>query len=514
MDSAIGAHSFEGMPNAPYEDLLDRLRRKYVLGTVGDLLGWDEQVNLRPGSVKQREAQLELLAELQHGAETAPELGRLIDELEGGPQSPEAACVVREARRDYDRARKLPVAFIRERASLGSRAYHAWVEARRENDFPAFQPFLERQLEFAKKEAVYLGREAAPYDHFIDAHDPGLTAEWITPLFAELQEGLVPLVRRIEASPIRPRKDFQNGFPVDRQERFLREVTTRMGFDYDRGRLDVSVHPFCSGTGSDTRMTTRFDPDQPFSALFGSIHETGHGLYEQGLPAEFAGTALGRAAGMAVHESQSRLWENQVGRGRAFWSFFAPRLRKLFPKRLRDVSDDELHLAINAVKPTLIRVEADEVTYNLHIILRFELERRLFAGELAVRDLPDAWREAAGRLLGREPASDAEGVLQDVHWSGGAFGYFPSYCLGSMLAAQLWDAAREALPGLEDDFARGDFSRLLGWLRREVHARGRRHTLPELTRLVTGAELSPQPLLRYLRERYGPIYGVGVAANA
>jgi carboxypeptidase Taq len=282
----------------------------------------------------------------------------------------------------------------------------------------------------------------------------------------------------------------------------LREVTTGIGFDYGRGRLDVSLHPFCSGTGSDVRMTTRFKEEEPLDALFSSIHETGHGLYEQGLPVEHLGTALGIHAGMAVHESQSRLWENQVARSRGFWRHFEPRFRELFPVQTATVSAEELYRTINAVAPTLIRVDADEVTYNLHIILRFELEQKLFSDELAVRDLPAAWRAAAGELLGLVPANDREGVLQDVHWSDGSFGYFPSYCLGNMLAAQLWYRALALRPTLEDDFARGDFTWLLGWLRANVHAQGRRYDALQLARRVTGEELSPKHLVRYLRERY------------
>jgi carboxypeptidase Taq len=253
-------------------------------------------------------------------------------------------------------------------------------------------------------------------------------------------------------------------------------------------------------------MTTRYQEDQPLDSLFSSIHETGHGLYEQGLPAAHLGTALGLNAGMAMHESQSRMWENQVARSRAFWRYFEPRWRELFGAPTAAVSSDELHLVVNAVEPTLIRVEADEVTYNLHIVLRFELEKKLFAGKLAVRELPAAWRAASRELLGLEPANDREGVLQDVHWSDGAFGYFPSYCLGNMIAAQLWARVREVRPALEEDFARGDFSWLLGWLRENVHTQGRRCSALELVRRVTGEELSPRHLVAYLRERYGKLY--------
>jgi carboxypeptidase Taq len=320
----------------------------------------------------------------------------------------------------------------------------------------------------------------------------------------------VPLVREIVASPAAARARAAagklRGFPVEQQRAFLHEVTEKIGFDYQRGRIDVSLHPFCSGSGSDVRMTTRFNPDQPLDALFSSIHETGHGLYEQGLPEAKLGTALGIHAGMAVHESQSRLWENQVARSRGFWKFFEPRWRALFPQQTAAISAEELYLAINAVEPTLIRVDADEVTYNLHIVLRFEVEKKLFTGELAVRDLPAAWKKLSRELVGLEPATDREGVLQDVHWSDGSFGYFPSYCLGNMIAAQLWYRALELRPDLESDFARGDFSWLLNWLRREVHAQGRRFSATELVKRVTGNELSPRALVRYLRERYGALY--------
>jgi carboxypeptidase Taq len=340
----------------------------------------------------------------------------------------------------------------------------------------------------------------------IDKHDPGMTARAIAGLFAELKRDLVPLVQAIARSPLKPRPDLLRGFPLDAQRTFLREVTARLGFDYDRGRIDVSLHPFCTGTGSDVRMTTRFKEDEPLDSLFSAIHETGHGLYEQGLSPTHLGTALGIHAGMAVHESQSRLWENQVARSRGFWTYFEPRFRTLFPAQTRGVSSEELYLAINAVAPTLIRVDADEVTYNLHIILRFELEQRLFSGDLRIADLPSAWNTAAGALLGLVPPNDREGVLQDVHWSDGSFGYFPSYCLGNMLAAQLWYRALALRPALEDDFARGDFTWLLGWLRQEVHAQGRRFDALTLARRVTGEELSPRHLVRYLRERYGRLY--------
>ena len=493
---------------AAYAELVSALKRAHVLGTVNGLLGWDEQVNLPPDSADLRAEQLALMAELYHAAASAPRSGELLALLEDrrGELSADQAVVVKIARRDYDRLTKLPPEFVREKARHSSQAFHAWAECKGKSDFAGYAPFLQKHLDLAKQEAAYLGYAGAPYDYMIDRHDPGMTAAVIERLFGELRAGLVPLMREIVSSPVKARPDVFRGFPAERQRAFLREVTERLGFNYRRGRIDVSLHPFCEGSGADVRMTTRFKEDYPLSSLFGAIHETGHGLYEQGTRLEHQGTALGQAVGMATHESQSRLWENQVARGRAFWRFFEPRFRETFPEQLRAVSPEDLYLAVNAVRPTLIRVEADEVTYNLHIVLRFELEKRLFAGTLAVADLPAAWNQLAQELLGLTPPNDREGVLQDVHWSGGMFGYFPSYCLGNMMAAQLWYRALADLPGVEEDFARGDFSRLLGWLRRHVHEQGRRHDTQELVRVITGEPLTPKHLLRYLRERYLPLY--------
>jgi len=491
-----------------YAELTTALQRAHALGTVGELLGWDEQVNLPPGAAEQRAGQSAALAEAQHAAASDARIGGWLAALEAGAAglSEDQRTVVKQARKDFDKATKLPADFVREKAVQGSRGYHAWAKARAADDFAGYAPVLAKNLEFAKREAGYLGWGGREYDYMIDKNDPGMTAAVIGRLFDELKRGLVPLVREIAASKVKPRADALQGFSVEGQRLFLREVTERLGFDYNRGRIDISLHPFCSGTGSDVRMTTRFKEHEPLDSLFSAIHETGHGMYEQGLPVAQLGTALGMHAGMAVHESQSRMWENQVARSRGFWRCFEPRLRAVFPAQTAGVSTEELYLAINAVEPTLIRVDADEVTYNLHIILRFELEKKLFTGELTVNDLPGAWRTAAQELLGLTPSADRVGVLQDVHWSDGSFGYFPSYCLGNMLAAQLWYRALTLRPALEEDFARGDFSWLLNWLRENVHTQGRRFDALELAKRVTGEPLSPQSLLRYLRERYGALY--------
>lgn len=498
------------MAVAALDELASKLRRAQVLGSVTDLLSWDEQVNLPPDSADQRSDQLAVLAETQHAAACDPRTGELLQTLAGEEKSlsSDQQTVVRWARRDYERKTKLPPAFVREQAEQGSRGYHAWAAARAASDFPSYAPILVKNLELAKQEATYLGFGDKAYDYMIDRHDPGMTAAIVEKLFSELRSELVPLVRAISQSSVKPRTDRLRGFPVEQQAAFLREVTERLGFNYKRGRLDISLHPFCGGTGADIRMTTRFDVDNPLDSLFSSIHETGHGLYEQGLARDQHHTALGQAIGMGVHESQSRLWENQVARSRGFWRFFEPKFRATFPQQLASISSEDLYLAINAVEPTLIRVDADEVTYNLHVILRFEIEQKLFAGTLAVKDLPTAWNAACEELLGLRPSSDREGVLQDVHWSGGAFGYFPSYCIGNMMAAQLWYHVLGLRPDLEEDFSRGDFSWLLNWLREAIHSQGKRYDTLELVKRVTGEALTPKYLIRYLKERYGSLYRV------
>src|SRR5688572_10894379 len=364
----LGRLQFVLMPMLPsLAELIPLLKQAHALGTVGELLGWDEQVNLPPGAAEQRAQQHAALAAAQHKAASDERIGAILAALgvsSAGLSEDERAIVV-HARRDYDRATKLPPEFVREKAAQGSRGYHAWARARAANDFASYAPVLETNLEFARREATYLGKGDAPYDYMLDKHDPGLNAAAVDRLFTELKRELVPLVRDITRSPrtaeARAGAARLRGFPVDGQRVFLREVTEKLGFDYGRGRIDVSLHPFCSGTGSDVRMTTRYNEHQPLDALFSSIHETGHGLYEQGLPVEHLGTALGIHAGMAVHESQSRLWENQVARSAAFWRRFEPRWREVFSQPMREISSEELYLAINAVEPTLIRVDADEV---------------------------------------------------------------------------------------------------------------------------------------------------------
>lgn len=495
--------------NSTYKKLVTELKRLHHLNSTLSLLGWDEQVNLPKGSAERRAQQSAVLADIVHREFTQPQIGEWLDNLESlaNGLSDQNLAVIREVRRNYDRAVKLPAEFVARKTVLDSQAYHAWADARAKINFSLFAPLLKQQVECSIEEASYLGYDRKnTYDFHIDKHDPALNTVIINDLFDKLKKDLIPLVRNILDSSIKADTSIFKGFPINLQESFLREVTTTIGFDYNRGRIDRALHPFCGGDGSDTRMTTRYDTNNPLDSLYSSIHETGHGLYEQGLPLEHLGTALGEAVGMAMHESQSRLWENQVGRSKAFWNYWKVKYRSLFSQQLAGISDNQFYLAVNEVALNPIRVNSDEVTYNLHIILRFELEKRLIAGELEVKDLPSEWNRLSIDIIGIKPKNDNEGVLQDIHWSSGSFGYFPSYCLGNMLAAQFWYAALKELPDLEKDFRMGDFSKLLHWLRTKVHRYGKQYDTLTLTKIVTGEDLSPKCLITYLKERYLPLY--------
>lgn len=490
-----------------FETLEHKLKKIHTLSSVNGLLGWDEQVNLPPQSNDQRSEQSSLIATITHNLSSEKSLGETIARIEKNSSSldPEKQTVLKEARKNFDRATKLPAEFIERKSRLDSEAYHAWAKARENSDYSVFAPYLQKQVDISKEFAGYLEWEDS-YNCLIDLHDPGMDSTTIGALFKNLQRDLAPITEQILSSPTKADTSFLKGFAINEQEAFLKEVTTALGFNYDRGRIDKSLHPFCSGNGKDIRMTTRFDEDNPLDSLFSSIHETGHGLYEQGLPLDQLHTALGQAAGMGVHESQSRLWENQVCRSQAFWKFYEPKFRERFPKQLQGINSEDLYLAINAVSRNPIRVDSDEVTYNIHIIIRFEIENALFNDSLKIDELPDYWNARYQELLGITPGNDREGVLQDIHWSGGAFGYFPSYCLGNMMAAQLWYAALDQIDGLEKQISNGEFAPLLTWLRKNIHAHGQSYPLKELCLKATGNELSPQALVRYLKERYLPLY--------
>jgi carboxypeptidase Taq len=497
-----------------YASLIARVKEYNLLGSCGSVLAWDERTYMPRQGAGLRAEQMALLARLTHTMLTAAEVGNLLGAVEGTPvvQDAEstAAVNVREIRRAYDRAVKLPKELVEELARVTTHAQQVWQQARQANDFALFRPWLERVVVLKRQEAEAVGYREAPYDALLDEYEPGATAAEITRVFAALRAELVPLIAAIASSSrTANRAILERSYPVDRQQVFGQAAAAALGFDFNAGRLDVTTHPFCSGIGpGDCRITTRYNPRHFNEAFFGILHEAGHGLYEQGLDPAHAGTPMGSAASLGIHESQSRLWENQVGRGRPFWEHFFPRARQVFLDALSGVALDDFLFAINEVRPSYIRVEADEATYNLHIVLRFELEQALMAGDLQAADVPAAWDEKFRQLFDLTPPSQAQGCLQDIHWSGGGLGYFPTYTLGNLYAAQFMEQARRDLGDLDADFRQGQFGRLKTWLNEKVHRAGQRYRPAELCRRVTGRPLDHQPLLTYLRNKYAPLYGL------
>jgi carboxypeptidase Taq len=497
-------------PDDAYAQLTAELKDIALLGTIGSVLGWDEHTYLPPRATDHRAAQATLLAGMVHDRFTSSKVGELLAAVEASGPTGDAAIVAREVRRDYDRATKLPASLVEEQTRTAVLAHAAWAEARAASDFAAFAPWLVKTLDLKRQEIAAVGYKDHPYDALLDEYEPGLTTADVRWMFDGLRGPLVDLIGRIGAAATQaPAEILDRHYPAGAQEQLARAAAAAIGFDFNAGRLDVSVHPFCADLGpGDIRLTTRYDDHYFGDAFFGVLHEAGHGMYEQGLPMTAFGSPLGQAVSHGVHESQSRLWENFVGRGRPFWAHFLPAARAAFPAALAGVSDDDWHRAINAVGPSLIRTDADETTYNLHVLLRFELEVALIAGELSVTDLPAAWDERMRQYLGLTPPDAARGVLQDVHWSHGSFGYFPTYTLGNLYAAQLFDAATANLGDVDGQFARGEFAPLLGWLREHVHRHGRRYPAAELVQRATGKAPSAEPLLRHLRSRAAEVYGV------
>jgi carboxypeptidase Taq len=494
---------------ATYARLCEKQREIKLLGGVNALLGWDQETYMPPKAAEVRSEQLALLAGLIHDRVASPEIGGLLAELEKTKLEPEPAANVRETRRFYDRETKLPKELVSELARTCSLAQEAWVKARKANDFPAFAPFLTKLLELKREAARKIDPSRDAYDVLLDEHEPGMTTAQLTQLFSGLAAELAPLVKKIVASPKKPRVEItRRKFPREKQEELGRLVARDMGFDFEAGRLDVSPHPFCSGFApSDVRITTRYKEDEMTESLFGIMHEAGHGLYEQGFRPEHFGTPLAEACSTGVHESQSRLWENMVGRSRAFWRCYWPTLKTLFPGQLADVSESDWVFAINEVVPSLIRTEADEVTYNLHVIVRFEIERDLLSGRLPVADLPHAWNAKMQALLGVTPPTNSDGCLQDVHWSFGAFAYFPTYTLGNLYAAQLHAKASKELD-LEKKLEKGELAPLKQWLRENVHRKGMFVRPAKLIEEVTGKPPRMDDFVAYLKKKYGELYGV------
>jgi len=495
--------------------LFSELRQAALLRSTLGLLGWDEQTVMPVGGAPHRANQSAQLAGLAHERGTRPEIGDLLDQLSdeqalGGADSALAANV-REARRKYNRARKLDQSLVEELTRCATLAQQAWVTSKKAKDFKQFLPWLEKTIALKRQEAQAVGAESGIlYDALLDDYEPGALTSDIQRVFDALRQELVPLVAAIRDSKKRPDASIlTRSYPVAAQTEFATQAAAAIGFDFERGRLDTSAHPFCSGIGpGDCRLTTRYNEHHFPGAFFGVLHEAGHGIYEQGLdPAQF-GLACGDAASLGIHESQSRMWENLVGRSRAFWEHFYGPAQAAFPEALGNTSLDDFHFAINDVQPSWIRVEADEVTYNLHIMLRFDLEQALISGDLQPADVPTAWNERFQEYFGMIPPNDALGCLQDVHWGAGLLGYFPTYALGNMYASQFFEQAKSELGDLSTMFSRGEFQPLKHWLNQKIHQHGMQHRASVLVEKVTGRPLSAEPLLTHLRTRFAPLFGV------
>ncbi len=497
--------------SSAYERLRAHLRETAVLSSCSRILGWDRETYLPQGATGLRADQTALLARLAHERRTSPALRDLLAEArEACPErdSPRAANL-REAQREFDRATRIPAALIEERARLTTLARQAWLDARAKRQFGIFLPWLGKIVQLCRDEAEALDPPGEAYDAHLDEYEPGATAKEIEAVLSPLRDALAALLRRVLGSGQRlSDAPVRGDFPVEGQRRLSGRVLEAIGFDFSRGRTDLTAHAFCGGMGPfDVRLSSRFDPGFLVDGFFGTLHEGGHGLYEQGLDPDEFGMPCGTACSLGVHESQSRLWENLVGRSRAFWRHFLPAARKEFPDALRDVTPDALHGALNGIQPTFIRVDADELTYNLHICLRFDLERALLSGDLDATDLPQAWNDGFERLLGIRPAHDADGCLQDIHWSAGLVGYFPTYTLGNLYGAQIFERAREELGDLDAAFARGEFLPLRDWLREKIYRHGMRYPAKDLVARITGNPPSPRPLLTHLERRCAELYG-------
>ena len=498
------------------DGLKERLGQLSDLAHAMSLAHWDQQTMMPSGGGEARAESLATLTRISHEMFVDDETGRLLEgaasELNGADPDGDDARLIRLVRRHWDKARRVSPELAAELARAASVGQEAWIVAREESDFESFAPYLEHNFELARRYVechADSGDFECPYDVLLDDYEPELPAREVSALFAELKAELVPVIARIAAAEPVDEAPLYAHFAVDRQRDLVREVVALMGFDDAGWRLDDTVHPFATRIGGgDVRITTRWDDHFFPTGLYGAMHECGHGLYETGLPHRLRRSPIGTTESLGMHESQSRLWENMVGRGRSFCTVLAPRIAALAGGELSDLDADRLYRAVNRVKPSFIRVEADEATYALHIILRFELEQALIDGTIAVRDLPEAWNSRFKEYFGIAVDDDADGVLQDVHWSAGLIGYFPTYALGNLIAGQLWERAHADLPDLEDQLAAGELGPLREWLRRHVHRHGAKFTTAELLAREAGGPMSVTPFTRYLKAKLGDVYGL------
>jgi carboxypeptidase Taq len=500
-----------------YQELLDRLAPIVDLTRTQALLGWDQRTMMPPRGGAARAEQMATLTTLIHEKFTDAAIGHLLDDLrafeESQPYDSDEASIIRVTRHDYEKLTKVPAELASAMTRARSLGQEAWVAARAASDFAQFQPFLQRNVELKYQYIECFDDEldsaGTPYDILLDDFEPGMKTAEVQASFDALKKGLLPLIAAILAKGDVVSDDCLHGdFPAEVQKEFSHKVLERLGARWDAWRLDPTVHPFAGGSYNDIRITTRYNPEVLTYSLFGTMHEFGHGLYEHQLSPKLQRTGLGDGTSMAIHESQSRMWENLVGRSRPFWQGMYGELQATYPDQFKQVDQESFYRAINRVHPSFIRVEADEATYPLHIILRFELEQEIIGGKIALRDLPEAWNARFKEYLGLDVPNDAQGVLQDVHWSYGGMGYFPTYALGSIVACQLWEKILVEIPDLEEQIAAGEFAPLREWLRANIHDHGRKFTSNELLQRVLGTGIRVEPFLRYLQGKFGEIYAI------
>jgi carboxypeptidase Taq len=496
------------------QQLQERMAQLTDLRNVAHLLDWDQQTMMPRHGASARSDEIATVGRLSHELFISAETGRLIEsaaaELDGAADDSDEVRLVRISRRRWDKARHVPSELWAELAKAGSIGHAVWIEARARSDFAALAPYLERNLELARRYVACFDGFDSSYDVLLDDYEPGMTTAEVAALFDELRSALVPLIATLSEHCDRVDNGVLHGhFPVDRQRELVSSVLALMGFDREGWRMDDAAHPFAAKLGrDDVRITTRWDEAFFASGLYGAMHECGHGLYEEGISRSLDRTPLGYAESLGLHESQSRMWENIVGRGRPFCGVLAPMIADLFGESVGTLGPDTLYRAVNRVEPSYIRVEADEATYGLHIVLRFELEQALIEGDLAVRDLPEAWNARFKEYFGLDVPDDADGVLQDVHWASGAIGYFPTYALGNLIAGQLWEKARADLPDLDERIAGAELMPLREWLRENVHRHGAKFGARELVERVVGAPITVSPFVSYLKRKLGDVYGL------
>lgn len=494
------------------KELKRRLAEVTELRKVSAILGWDQSTYMPPGGAESRGRQIAVVDGLAHEKFTSAAIGRLIDRAEKEVSKPKASdldrAFVRIARLDYEQLRKIPNELVAERSVHFAKIFNVWTIARPANDYKTLEPLIQTTIDLSRKMADCFPGYKHVIDPLIEFSDPGVTSDIVAKLFRELSTELVPLVRAVVSKPKLDTSCLRKNFPIQQQWDFGLSVAKAFGYDLRRGRQDRSAHPFMTSFSvGDVRITTRFREDDLGDGLFSTLHETGHALYEQGNASELDGNILQGGISSGIHESQSRLWENIVSRSRSFWHFYYPKLQAVFPAQLSNVSLDEFYGAINSVSQSLIRVDADELTYNLHVIIRFELEMKLLEGKLTAKDLPEAWRAAYSQTLGVSSVDDKDGVLQDCHWYGGPIGgAFQGYTLGNILSVQFFDAAVQAVPEIPRQIEQGDFTGLHGWLRHNIYRHGRAKEGPELIKEATGSEITILPYIKYLKSKYGELY--------